>query len=63
VVDDVAPRDRDIAMVFQSYALYAHVSVEENLGFTLEMRGVSRSSRESRAGCCPHDAGVPTARV
>jgi multiple sugar transport system ATP-binding protein len=45
VVNDVAPKDRDIAMVFQSYALYPHMSVEENLGFALKMRGVPSSSR------------------
>jgi len=39
VVNDVAPKDRDIAMVFQSYALYPHMTVEENLGFALKMRG------------------------
>ena len=39
VVNDVAPRDRDIAMVFQSYALYPHMTVARNLGFGLELRG------------------------
>jgi multiple sugar transport system ATP-binding protein len=38
VVNDVAPKDRDIAMVFQSYALYPHMSVEDNLGFALKMQ-------------------------
>jgi multiple sugar transport system ATP-binding protein len=45
VVNDVAPKDRDIAMVFQSYALYPHMSVEDNLGFALKMRGVPSGSR------------------
>ena len=45
VVNDVAPKDRDIAMVFQSYALYPHMSVEDNLGFALKMRGVPAASR------------------
>jgi multiple sugar transport system ATP-binding protein len=45
VVNDVAPKDRDIAMVFQSYALYPHMSVEDNLGFALKMQGVPRKSR------------------
>ncbi len=40
VVNDIAPKDRDIAMVFQSYALYPHMSVEDNLGFALKMQGV-----------------------
>ncbi len=37
-VNDVAPKDRDIAMVFQSYALYPHMSVRENMGFGLKLR-------------------------
>src|SRR6267143_2901282 len=39
VVNDVPPKDRDIAMVFQSYALYPHMSVRENLQFGLKIRG------------------------
>jgi multiple sugar transport system ATP-binding protein len=42
VVNDVKPADRDIAMVFQSYALYPHMSVAENLAFGLKLRGVER---------------------
>src|SRR5690606_38368422 len=38
-VDHLAPRDRDVAMVFQSYALYPHMSVAENIGFPLKLRG------------------------
>lgn len=41
-VDGLAPRERDVAMVFQSYALYPHMSVAQNLGFGLRMRGVSK---------------------
>lgn len=41
-VNDVPPRDRDIAMVFQSYALYPHMTVAENMGFGLRLRGVPR---------------------
>ena len=37
-VNDVAPRDRDVAMVFQSYALYPHMTVRENMGFALTLR-------------------------
>ncbi|MBO6901648.1 MAG: sn-glycerol-3-phosphate ABC transporter ATP-binding protein UgpC [Rhizobiaceae bacterium] len=40
-----APRDRDIAMVFQSYALYPNLTVERNVGFSLEMRGVEKAVR------------------
>ena len=38
VVNDVAPRDRDIAMVFQNYALYPQMNVADNIGFGLQMR-------------------------
>ena len=38
-VNEVAPRDRDVAMVFQSYALYPHMTVRENMGFALRLRG------------------------
>ena len=38
VVNDLAPKDRDIAMVFQSYALYPHMSVDQNMGFALKLR-------------------------
>ena len=41
----VAPRNRDIAMVFQSYALYPNLTVERNVGFSLEMRGVEKGAR------------------
>jgi ABC-type sugar transport system ATPase subunit len=46
-VNDVPPRERDIAMVFQDYALYPHMSVRQNLGFGLRMRGASRSAIEA----------------
>ena len=46
-VNEVAPKDRDVAMVFQSYALYPHMSVRENMGFALRMAGVPRA--KSRA--------------
>ena len=42
VVNEMAPKDRDIAMVFQSYALYPHMTVAENLGFGLKLRGASK---------------------
>ncbi len=47
-VTDLRPRDRDIAMVFQNYALYPTMSVEENLGFGLKLRRVPRPERASR---------------
>ena len=40
-----APKDRDIAMVFQNYALYPHMSVAENMGFALKLKGVSKEER------------------
>ena len=43
-VDRLAPRDRDVAMVFQSYALYPHMTVAKNLGFGLRMRGVPKET-------------------
>ncbi|MEM8662949.1 MAG: ATP-binding cassette domain-containing protein, partial [Pseudomonadota bacterium] len=46
VVNGLAPRDRDVAMVFQSYALYPHLSVRQNIGFGLRVRGVSRAERD-----------------
>ena len=46
-VNEVAPKDRDVAMVFQSYALYPHMTVRENMGFALVMAGVKRA--EARA--------------
>ena len=45
-VDHLAPRERDVAMVFQSYALYPHMTVAQNLGFGLRMRGVDREEIE-----------------
>jgi len=48
VVNDVAPKDRDIAMVFQSYALYPHMSVYDNIGFSLKLRKKSKNEIESR---------------
>jgi multiple sugar transport system ATP-binding protein len=44
VANDLTPRDRNIAMVFQSYALYPHLTVAENIGFGLRVRGVSKDA-------------------
>jgi len=43
VVNDVSPKDRDIAMVFQNYALYPHMTVAQNIGFGLKMRRLPRA--------------------
>ena len=47
-VNDVAPKDRDIAMVFQSYALYPHMTVRQNLEFGLKVRGIARPQIDQR---------------
>ena len=48
VVNDVAPKDRDIAMVFQSYALYPHMSVYDNMAFGLKLRKVPKAQIDQR---------------
>src|ERR671926_2019083 len=48
VVNDLPPRDRDIAMVFQTYALYPHKTVYDNLAFGLRMRKVSKEEQRRR---------------
>jgi multiple sugar transport system ATP-binding protein len=48
-VTDLAPRHRDIAMVFQNYALYLHMAVRENLGYGLKVRRVGKGETRSRA--------------
>ncbi|MHA6695557.1 ABC transporter ATP-binding protein [Homoserinimonas sp. A520] len=47
-VTDVPPKDRDIAMVFQNYALYPHMTVAENMGFALKIAGVNKEERATR---------------
>ena len=47
-VTDVPPKDRDIAMVFQNYALYPHMTVAENMGFALKIAGVNKDERANR---------------
>jgi multiple sugar transport system ATP-binding protein len=48
IVDDRAPKDRGVAMVFQSYALYPHLDVRRNIAFPLEVAGLDRKSRDAR---------------
>ena len=48
VVNDLPPRDRDVAMVFQNYALYPHMSVRENMGFALKLAKRSAGDIEQR---------------
>lgn len=47
-VTELPPKDRDIAMVFQNYALYPHMTVAENMGFALKMQGVHKDERNRR---------------
>ncbi|MEA2399656.1 MAG: multiple sugar transport system ATP-binding protein [Thermoleophilaceae bacterium] len=48
VVNDKAPKDRDIAMVFQNYALYPHMTVRENMGFALKLRGAPKEEIDTK---------------
>src|SRR5580658_2723691 len=48
VVNDLSPRDRDMAMVFQNYALYPHMTVAENMGFSLTISNVRKAEIEQR---------------
>ena len=48
VVNDLEPKDRDIAMVFQNYALYPHMSVYENMAYGLKIRKLSKAEIETR---------------
>ena len=47
-VTDMSPKDRDVAMVFQNYALYPHMTVADNMGFALKIAGVDKSEIRSR---------------
>src|SRR5438046_2193032 len=58
VVNDVAPKDRDIAMVFQSYALYPHMTVRENLEFGLHMRSIAQPEIQRRVGGAAEILGI-----
>ncbi len=49
-VTDLPPKERDIAMVFQNYALYPHMTVEENMAFALKLRGVAKAEINRRVG-------------
>ncbi|MBS1182890.1 MAG: glycerol-3-phosphate transporter ATPase [Proteobacteria bacterium] len=49
-VNDLAPKDRDIAMVFQNYALYPHMNVAANMGFALKLSGRPKAEIEDRVG-------------
>ena len=50
LINDVPPKDRDIAMVFQSYALYPHMTVYKNIAFGLELRKTPKDEIQRTAG-------------
>ncbi|HKE78806.1 MAG TPA: ABC transporter ATP-binding protein [Solirubrobacteraceae bacterium] len=58
VVNDIAPKDRDIAMVFQSYALYPHMDVAANMGFALKMQRTPREAIAERVGAAAQRLGL-----
>ncbi len=57
-MNDVRPRDRDIAMVFQSYALYPHMDVARNMGFSMEIRKDPVAERKSRVAQAAETLGL-----
>ena len=58
VVNDVAPKQRDIAMVFQNYALYPHMTVFENMGFSLKLAGRTREEMKERVDAAAKILGL-----
>ena len=61
VVNDLPPKDRDIAMVFQNYALYPHMSAYDNMGFALKMRGVPKAEIDRRVTAASSSSATRTA--
>ena len=57
-VNDVAPKDRDIAMVFQSYALYPHMSVYDNMAFALKLRKMPKAEIDQRVKKAAQTLGI-----
>ncbi len=60
IVNDVAPKDRDIAMVFQSYALYPHMSVYDNMAFGLKLRDYPKTEIDDRVQRAAEILGIGT---
>jgi multiple sugar transport system ATP-binding protein len=60
IVNDVPPKDRDIAMVFQSYALYPHMTVFENLSFGLRLRKTPKAEIDRRVREAARILGLET---
>jgi multiple sugar transport system ATP-binding protein len=59
VVNDLPPKDRDIAMIFQNYALYPHMSAFDNMAFGLKLRKIPREQRRTRVGRAAQMLGLP----
>ncbi len=60
VVNDIDPKDRDVAMVFQSYALYPHLTVAKNIEFPLRQRGVDKEERAAKVKRAADTLGLAT---
>jgi multiple sugar transport system ATP-binding protein len=60
VVNDVDPKDRDVAMVFQSYALYPHLTVAKNIEFPLRQRGMAKDDRQAKVTEAATTLGLDT---
>ena len=58
LMNDVAPKDRDIAMVFQNYALYPHMTVRENIAFPLKLRKVDKAEIDQRVNQAAEILGI-----
>ena len=58
VVNDIPSKDRDIAMVFQSYALYPHLTVRENMGFSLSLRKAPKAETDQRVNAAAATLGL-----
>lgn len=59
-VNELPPKDRDIAMVFQSYALYPHMSVFDNMAFSLDLQGISKTDIQKRVQQAAQQLGIET---
>jgi multiple sugar transport system ATP-binding protein len=63
VINDLSPQERNMAMVFQNYALYPHMTVADNLGFSLKMQGVAKAKIDSQVRQAADTLGLtPLAR-
>ena len=58
LMNDVAPKDRDIAMVFQSYALYPHMTVRDNMAFPLKLRGYAKDEIDRKVNEAAETLGI-----